>query len=106
MCITLQRRLRYPLRHCLARSRTSDTFGDVALTVTKQPAPDTHRLCMPGWFAAVRTMPGASAVREPTTAIHFSYYYSLGAGPDCVVHNTTATQHHELFELKNAVTIL
>eukprot|EP00965_Chrysotila_dentata_P261817 6214373-Pleurochrysis_carterae.AAC.9 len=37
-------------------------------------------------------------MKEPPAGIHSAY--STGAGPDCVVHNATASQHHELFELK------
>eukprot|EP00965_Chrysotila_dentata_P253920 6211510-Pleurochrysis_carterae.AAC.1 len=50
------------------------------------------------WFAAVRVVHGASAVREPPPSLHTAY--SVGARLDCVVHNATPTGHHELMELK------
>eukprot|EP00965_Chrysotila_dentata_P026101 865635-Pleurochrysis_carterae.AAC.2 len=97
MHISLQRRLGLPLS-VLANTKAGDRFGDLA--VNSEQLSTHHAFTLHAWFLAIRTVHGASAVREPPPALHSAY--SLDARPDCVVLNTTPTHHHELFELKVA----
>jgi len=70
MRIFLQRRPGLPLS-VLATTKAGVCFGDLA--VNREQLFTRQVFTLPAWFAAVRTVHGASAVREPLPALHSAY---------------------------------